>query len=114
MEYMLTIYTEPYEAPAPGTPEFDRMMAGWMEYNQRLIDGGHWVSAASLAPATTATTVRKSFGTAPSVTDGPFVDVKEALNGYLIYEAPDLDAAIALAAKVPAAASGTSIARVPA
>ncbi|MFN0281185.1 MAG: hypothetical protein ACKVZ6_04370 [Kineosporiaceae bacterium] len=40
MEYMLTIYTEPYEAPAPGTPEFDRMMAGWMEYNQRLIDVG--------------------------------------------------------------------------
>ncbi len=101
MEYMLTIYTEPYEAPAPGTPEFDRMMAGWMEYNQRLIDGGHWVSAASLAPATTATTVRKSFGTAPSVTDGPFAETKEHLGGYYVVRAADLDEALELAKAVP-------------
>jgi hypothetical protein len=42
-------------------------------------------------------------------TDGPFVDTKEALNGYLVYEADDLDAAIALAAKIPAARLGGAI-----
>ena len=50
MEYLILIYGEPFEAPAPGTPEFEQMMATWAEYNQRLIDGGHWVSAANLAP----------------------------------------------------------------
>jgi len=42
-------------------------------------------------------------------TDGPFVDTKEALNGYLIYEADDLDAAIELAARIPAARLGGAI-----
>ena len=42
-------------------------------------------------------------------TDGPFVDTKESLNGYLIYEADDLDAAIELAAKIPAARLGGAI-----
>ena len=42
-------------------------------------------------------------------TDGPFVDTKESLNGYLIYEADDLDAAIALAAQIPAARLGGAI-----
>ncbi len=42
-------------------------------------------------------------------TDGPFVELKEAVNGYLIYEADDLDAAIELAARIPAAAMGGAV-----
>ena len=42
-------------------------------------------------------------------TDGPFVSVKEALGGYLFYEADDLDAAIELASKIPAARMGGSV-----
>ncbi len=42
-------------------------------------------------------------------TDGPFVELKEALGGYFIFEADDLDAAIELAAKVPAASMGGAI-----
>ena len=42
-------------------------------------------------------------------TDGPFVETKESINGYLIYEADDLDAAIELAAKIPAARLGGAI-----
>jgi hypothetical protein len=42
-------------------------------------------------------------------TDGPFVDTKEALNGYLVYETDDLDAAIELAARIPAARLGGAI-----
>ena len=61
-----------------------------------------------LQPPETATTVRVENGT-PLTTDGPFVDVKEALNGYLVYEADDLDAAIALAARIPAARLGGAV-----
>jgi hypothetical protein len=56
----------------------------------------------------TATTVRVQDGRT-LVTDGPFVEAKEALGGWLIYEAEDLDAAIALAARIPAARLGGAI-----
>jgi hypothetical protein len=56
----------------------------------------------------TATTVRVENG-ATLTTDGPFVELKEAVGGYLFYEADDLDAAIELAAKIPAARMGGAI-----
>jgi len=56
----------------------------------------------------TATTVRVEDGETLT-TDGPFAETKEALGGYLVYEADDLDAAIALAAKIPAARLGGAI-----
>ena len=56
----------------------------------------------------TATTVRVQDGTTLT-TDGPFVETKEALNGYLTYEADDLDAAIELAARIPAARLGGAV-----
>jgi hypothetical protein len=61
-----------------------------------------------LQPPETATTVRVQDGKTIT-TDGPFVETKEALNGYLIYEADDLDAAIDLAAQIPAARLGGAI-----
>jgi hypothetical protein len=56
----------------------------------------------------TATTVRVENGTTLA-TDGPFVTVKEALGGYLFFEAENLDAAIELAARIPAARMGGAI-----
>jgi hypothetical protein len=61
-----------------------------------------------LQPPETATTVRVKDGKVIT-TDGPFVSTKEALNGYAIYEADDLDAAIAVAARIPAARLGGGI-----
>ena len=61
-----------------------------------------------LQPADAATTVRVENGRT-LVTDGPFVAVKEALNGYLIFEADDLDAAIELAGRIPAARMGGAV-----
>jgi hypothetical protein len=61
-----------------------------------------------LQPPETATTVRVRDGKTIA-TDGPFVETKEALNGYLIYEADDLDAAIELAARIPAARLGGAV-----
>ena len=61
-----------------------------------------------LQPPEAATTVRVEDGRT-LVTDGPFVAVKEALGGYFVFEANDLDAAIELASRVPAARLGGAI-----
>jgi hypothetical protein len=56
----------------------------------------------------TATTLRVKDGK-PVTTDGPFVETKEAINGYLLFEADDIDAAIELAARIPAARLGGAV-----
>ncbi|MEV4169142.1 YciI family protein [Nonomuraea sp. NPDC049709] len=67
------------------------------------VTPGRWMQ-----PPETATTVRVQDGKTLT-TDGPFVEMKEALGGYLFYEADDLDAAIELAARIPAARMGGAI-----
>jgi hypothetical protein len=64
--------------------------------------------SARLHPADTATTVRVKDGRTLT-TDGPFIEAKEALGGYYIYEGKDLDAAIEMAARIPAARMGGAI-----
>jgi hypothetical protein len=61
-----------------------------------------------LQRADTATTVRVQDGRTLT-TDGPFIEAKEELGGYFVYEADDLDAAIDLAARIPAARMGGAI-----
>jgi hypothetical protein len=101
MEYMILIHRdENFEAPAPGTPEFEQMMAPWLAYNQRLIDEGRWVAGANLLPTATATTVRKTGGE-PTITDGPFAETKEQFGGFYLVKAADLDEAIELAKALP-------------
>ena len=102
MEYMILIHSdETYPTPAPGAPGFNEMMAGWLAYNQQLIDGGHWIAAANLQPTLTATTIRKTPGAAPAVTDGPYVETKEQLGGFYLIKAADLDEALTLAEAIP-------------
>lgn len=102
MEYMILIYgDETNAAPAPGTPGFDEMMSTYLVYNQKLIDGGHWVSGASLQPTMTATTVVRGPGGGDTIVDGPFAETKEQLAGYYVVTAADLDEAIELAKALP-------------
>jgi len=61
-----------------------------------------------MQPPATATTVRVQDGTT-LITDGPFAETKDAIGGYLFLEADDLDAAIELAARIPAARLGGAI-----
>jgi hypothetical protein len=101
MEYMLLINSdEQTETPTPGTPEFDEMMGEWFAFNQRLIDGGHWLAGAMLAPTATATTLRTADG-ASSVTDGPYAETKEQFGGFYMITAADLDEALELARGIP-------------
>ena len=98
--------------PTPGSPEWDNLSQE--EQNQVFADYQAINQTAGVTPGLglaepqTATTVRVKDGQTLT-TDGPFVETKEALGGYLIFEADDLDAAIALAAKVPAASMGGAV-----
>ena len=69
MEYMILIHSdENFEMPADGATGVGATMEEWMAYNQMLIDGGHWVSGASLMPTATATTLQKTLGGATTTT----------------------------------------------
>ncbi len=110
MEYMILIpRDETYPAPGPGDPGFDEMMAMWFAFNQRLIDGGHWIAGANLQPTRTATTIRKTFGAPPTITDGPFAETKEQLGGFYLISAADLDEALRLAMEIPVPAGSLEV-----
>jgi hypothetical protein len=111
MKYMLLIHQG--SAPTPRSPEEwaqlseDEQKAVYADY--QAINQTPGVSAGlGLQPPETATTVRVQEGKTLT-TDGPFVAIKEALAGYLVFEAGDLDAAIELAARVPAARMGGAV-----
>ena len=78
----------------------------WAAYTQELHDAGAFVSGEPLQGNETATQLRVRDGET-QLTDGPFIEAKEYLAGYYCIEAPDLDAALAWAAKVPNAVYGT-------
>ena len=111
MKYLLLIHQG--NAPTPRDPEDwgtlsedekQAVAADYQAINQTPgVTPGLW-----MAPPETATTVRVQDGRTLT-TDGPFVAVKEALGGYFVLEADDLDAAIELAARIPAARLGGAV-----
>jgi hypothetical protein len=104
MQYMLQLTFRPGEAPEEGTPEYEADMQRWHALNEELKAAGHYLGASGLQ-FEAATTVRKD-GDEVVVTDGPFAETKEVLFSFYLVDVPDLDAAIAIAAKTPAAAYG--------
>jgi hypothetical protein len=74
----------------------------------RVSESPGIVGGSQLQSATTATTVRVLNGRTMT-TDGPFVETKEMLGGFYLFEAGDLDAAIEIAARIPAARHGGAI-----
>jgi len=110
MKYMLLIHQG--TTPVPGTPEWERLSpdeqnAVYADY--QAVNGTPGVTPGLwLESPEAATTVRVEDGKTLT-TDGPFVAVKEALGGYLVFEAPDVDAAIDLASRIPAARLGGAV-----
>jgi hypothetical protein len=104
MQYALLIYTR------PGSD------AGFSEEERQAISDEYWairddprvVGGAALQPVETATSVRVHDGQT-LVTDGPFADTKEVFGGYYMFESDDLDAAIEIAARIPASRLGGSV-----
>ncbi len=74
-----------------------------------VASGATVVSGEALLPSSTATTVRGDGAGGHVVTDGPFAETKEALGGFYIIDAPDLDAALALARHCPAHGGGIEV-----
>ncbi len=109
MDYMILIHSDETAVPERGSAQFEQMMAGWMAYNQSLIDGGHWISAANLQGVATATTVTKRPGSPPAITDGPYAETKEQLGGFYLISAQDLDQALELAARLPLPAGSIEV-----
>ena len=111
MKYMLLIHQG--AAPTPRDPEAwarlsdDDQKAVFADY-QAINQTSGVTPGLGLDAPETATTVRVEDGKTLT-TDGPFVAVKEALGGYLCFEADDIDAAIELAARIPAARLGGAV-----
>lgn len=106
MKYMLTLYAAPGAEPAPGTPEFDAMMAEYMTLGEGMPGVATFLAGEGLQPVETATTVRKRGGRVETM-DGPFAETREHLGGFYLIEAADLDAALRFAALIPAARYGS-------
>jgi hypothetical protein len=110
MKYMLLIHQG--TTPLPGTDAWERLSddekaAVYADY-QGINETAGVTPGLQLSPPETATTVRVEDGRTLT-TDGPFVELKEAVGGYLHFEADDLDAAIELASRIPAARLGGAI-----
>jgi hypothetical protein len=111
MKYMLLIHQgttpTPYWPEEWGRLSEDEQNAIYADY-QAINETPGVTPGVQMQPPEAATTVRVEDGKTLT-TDGPFVATKEALGGYLFFEADDLDAAIELAARIPAARLGGAI-----
>lgn len=106
MKYLLQIY------PHAGPEELARLST---EEQEAIVDEYLAVSrlpgivtGAQLQPVDTATTVRVKDGET-LLTDGPFLDAKEHVGGFMLFEADDLDGALDIAARIPAARMGGAV-----
>ena len=107
MRYMLMITSSPELWEEYGRLTEDERRAITAEY-MAIGEMPGVFGGARLEPVETATTVRVQGGQTLT-TDGPFAETKEVLGGYYLYEADDLDAAIEMAARIPAARMGGAI-----
>ena len=110
MKYLLLIHQG--TTPLPGTDAWEGLSEeerGAVYADYKALNQTPGVTPGlQLQPPETATTVRVQDGRTLT-TDGPFVELKEAVGGWLIFEAEDLDAAIELASRIPAARHGGAI-----
>ena len=106
MKYMLLIYgAQPTEPPSEA--EVQKVMDAYWAYEKEVSEAGVIISSDALQDVTTATTVQVTAGGERLVTDGPFAETREQLGGYYLVDAPDLDEAIGIAARIPGARWGT-------
>ena len=106
-QYLVLIYEDEASYANADSSVYEQVMKAHNEFGERNHDslrGGN-----ALQPTSTATSIRRDASGNLAVTDGPFAETKEALGGYYIIEAPDLDAALAVAKQVPARFGGVEL-----
>src|ERR1700737_779309 len=106
MQYLLMIYRNEAEFSNIDPATAKQMMEEYGAFTQSIIQSGNFKAGDRLQPPTTATTVPARDGKTLT-TDGPFAETHEQLGGYYLIEAKDLDAALAIAARIPGARHGS-------
>ena len=106
MQYLLLIYRNEADLGKMTPADRKAMTADYGAFTQSIIQSGHFKAGDGLQPTTTATTVRVRDGKMLT-TDGPFAETREQLGGYYLVEAKDLDTALAIAARIPGAKTGS-------
>jgi hypothetical protein len=105
MRYLLLIYTQEFDSP-PSPEDAAREYAAYDAFTREVNQRGVFQAGEALHATSAATTVRVRDGEVLT-TDGPFAETKEALGGFYLIDARDLDEAIELAAMIPGAARGS-------
>ena len=106
MKYLCLLYENEKQWETMAEADANAMMAEYFAFTNQHRKSGHVLAGEPLQPTATATTVRVRNGKL-STTDGPFAETREQLGGYYLVEAKDLNEAIQVAAKIPAARTGS-------
>jgi hypothetical protein len=101
MKYLCMVVVDEKKLQALSQSDAQALDDESLAYDDALRESGHFLAAQALASVKTAKTVRLHQSKV-SVTDGPFVETKEQVGGFILIEAGDLDEAVQLAARIPA------------
>jgi hypothetical protein len=105
MKYMLLIYGNETRMQEASEADTSRTIAAYRAYTEAMMQAGAYVDGNRLRPTGSATTVRTANGKT-EVLNGPYAETREQLGGFYVVEAPDLDGALAWAARCPGASYG--------
>src|SRR5262245_41783060 len=108
MQYLLMIYYDEERWAQMPEGQKGQIMRESDEFRRGIVTSGHFRASARLRPTSMATTVRQQHGKRV-ITDGPFAETKEQLDGFLLIECKDLDEAISIAACLPMVRLGGSV-----
>lgn len=100
MKFLCLVYGERGPENNLSDREIQALTDESLDYDDRLRQSGHFITAQALQPVETAKIVRVQGGKV-AVTDGPFAETKEFLAGFILIEARDLDEAVQIASKIP-------------
>jgi len=105
VHYVCLVYQDEAKLRSLSAAEYDALIAETLDYRDEIERGGHLVASNALELTEAAMSIRVRGNTA-YITDGPFVETKEQLGGYLLIEARDLNEAIRVATRFPPARLG--------
>jgi hypothetical protein len=100
MKYMLLVHLDGEKMSKQSREQWAQLDRDSIAYDQELRQRGHYIMSSALQDPNSAVIVRRT-GEEVSTTDGPFVETKEHLGGFIFVEARDLNEAIQIAAKIP-------------
>lgn len=106
MKYLIMIYASEAEEAQMTADETGKILQAYGAYSEALAKSGVLLGSNRLRPTTEATSVRVKAGKT-EVLNGPYAETREQLGGYYLIDVPDLDAALAWAARCPSSSYGT-------